>query len=47
VLFRSKGTLGNAPTKPAFKREGAVVRILWLKPVVIKPGDALALEVQF
>jgi len=42
-----KGTLGNAPTKPAFKREGAVVRILWLKPVVIKPGDALALEVQF
>ena len=42
-----KGTLGNAPTKPAFKREGTAVRILWPKPVVIKPGEPLALEIQF
>ncbi|MGZ7065708.1 MAG: GH116 family glycosyl hydrolase, partial [Candidatus Aminicenantales bacterium] len=42
-----KATLGNAPTKPAFKREGTVVRILWPKPVVIKPGQPLVLELQF
>ena len=42
-----KGTLGNAPTKPAFKREGTVVRVLWPKPVVIKPGEPLTLEIQF
>jgi non-lysosomal glucosylceramidase len=42
-----KGTLGSAATRPSFKQEGNVVRVLWPKPVVIKPGEPLELAVQF
>ncbi|MGD1008806.1 MAG: GH116 family glycosyl-hydrolase [Candidatus Aminicenantales bacterium] len=42
-----KGTLGDAVTKPAVKKTGSVVRVLWSKPVVVKPGEPLALELQF
>jgi hypothetical protein len=42
-----RGTLGNTGTKPSFKKVGSVVRVLWGKPVVVKPGEPLALELQF
>jgi uncharacterized protein (DUF608 family) len=42
-----KATLGNAAMKPSLKREGNVFRVLWPRPIVIKPGGPLALEIQF
>jgi hypothetical protein len=42
-----RATLGSAVTKPAFRREGNIIRVLWLSPMSVKPGDALALELQF
>jgi uncharacterized protein (DUF608 family) len=46
-VMLATGTLGNAATKPALKREGNLVRLQWLNPVVVKPGEALALEIRF
>jgi len=41
------GTLGGAATKPALRREGDVVRVLWRAPVVVQPGTALELEIEY
>jgi hypothetical protein len=42
-----RGSLGTTVTKPSFKKAGSIVRILWGKPIVVKPGEPLALELQF
>ena len=42
-----RGTLGNTVTKPSFKKAGSVLRILWGKPIVVKPGQPLALNILF
>jgi hypothetical protein len=41
------GAVGGSPTKPLFDRTGDVVRVLWQKAVVVKPGEPLELAVQF
>jgi hypothetical protein len=40
-------TAGGLSRKPAFFQTGNAVRVLWQEPVVVKPGEPLALEVRF
>jgi uncharacterized protein (DUF608 family) len=42
-----KGAVGGAATAPALKREGNVIHVQWLRPVTLRPGEPLELEVQF
>ena len=46
-LRLTAGALGSEATKPALKREGDLVRVSWLQPVVIKTGELLSLEIQY
>jgi len=46
-LMLAKGAVGDAATRPSLKRDGNVVRISWLQPIVVKPGEPLSLDIQF
>jgi len=46
-LLVTGGTLGSAATKPALKRDGNIIRVQWLQPVVVKPGEPLSIEITY
>jgi len=43
----TKAAVGAAVTRPVLKRDGNLVKILWPAPIVVKPGEPLAVEIQF
>ena len=42
-----KPALGGAAAAAQVRREGSILRVIWMNPVRVEPGKALTLAVQF